>query len=804
MGRLYAIRWLLLWLLPFLIIPSALAENQHRSTYGSDSQETSTKSLSVSPTSLQLSVGQRATVKVSNAVGTVKAIVASATIASASVSGSSVTVTGKSAGTTTLSIYDSRNTPVKVSVTVTKTGTTAALSVSPTTLSLAPGQSAAVAISNASGTVSFSMANTSIATATLSGSTLTVTGKSAGTTTLSVVDSRNTAVKVSVTVVGSIPVAVLSASPMAVSLTPGQSASVSILNASGTLSASVANTSIAKATLSGSTLTVTGVSAGSTQVVVNDSKYSVTISVTVSATQASTGSYTLLAWNDLGMHCMDGKDYSVFSILPPYNNLHAQLIDTANNKLVTSGVILTYESMADPAGSINTISSTKTNFWQYVQKLFGLNPAPDVGLTGNKVSSLTPNPMVYNTTEKWFEATAIPMTPYDDTMAKNYYPMVKVVAKDSSGNVLAQARVVLPVSDEMSCASCHASNSTSTAAKPKAGWVNDPNLEIDWKKNILLLHDEKQALDANYQSALKTLNYSSSGLMATVNAGTPVLCASCHSSNALGTAGAAGVEPLTQAIHSHHASVIDPATGTTMDSVTNRDSCYQCHPGSQTKCLRGVMGNAVDANGNMTIQCQSCHGVMSNVGKAGRVGWLNEPNCQACHHDSVRELSAVDTSGNLKSWLDATFATNANVPQAPYSLYRFSAGHGGLQCEACHGATHAEYPSSHVNDNLLANDVQGHSGTIAECVSCHKTVPTTNNGGPHGMHTVGQAWVKSHESYAKSNKTTCAYCHGADYRGSPLSELKVSRTFTVENGTKTFAAGHQMNCYDCHNGPNGG
>ena len=34
--------------------------------------------------------------------------------------------------------------------------------------------------------------------------------------------------------------------------------------------------------------------------------------------------YTLLAWNDLGMHCMDGKDFSVFSILPPYNNLHAQ------------------------------------------------------------------------------------------------------------------------------------------------------------------------------------------------------------------------------------------------------------------------------------------------------------------------------------------------------------------------------------------------------------------------------------------------------------------------------------------------
>ncbi len=33
----------------------------------------------------------------------------------------------------------------------------------------------------------------------------------------------------------------------------------------------------------------------------------------------------LVSWNNLGMHCMD-SDYSVFSILPPYNTIHAQLI----------------------------------------------------------------------------------------------------------------------------------------------------------------------------------------------------------------------------------------------------------------------------------------------------------------------------------------------------------------------------------------------------------------------------------------------------------------------------------------------
>jgi hypothetical protein len=35
----------------------------------------------------------------------------------------------------------------------------------------------------------------------------------------------------------------------------------------------------------------------------------------------NSGNYTLVAWNDLGMHCVDGADYSIFSILPPYNKL---------------------------------------------------------------------------------------------------------------------------------------------------------------------------------------------------------------------------------------------------------------------------------------------------------------------------------------------------------------------------------------------------------------------------------------------------------------------------------------------------
>ncbi|MDD2808012.1 hypothetical protein [Rhodoferax sp.] len=514
--------------------------------------------------------------------------------------------------------------------------------------------------------------------------------------------------------------------------------------------------------------------------------------------------YTLLAWNDLGMHCVDGKDYSVFSILPPYNNLHAQLINATQGGLVTSGVTLTYEAMADATGSINTTSANKTNFWSWVKALFGTTLGLDSGLKGNAVPTSTPRAMTFNATNKWFEAEGIPITPYDDAMRKNFYPMVKVVAKNASGTVLATARTVLPVSDEMSCKSCHASTTISTDAKPAAGWVNDADPEKDWKKNILRLHDERKLANPAFTAALAQLGYNPAGLQATAAGGQPVLCASCHSSNALPGTGVAGITPLTQALHTLHAKVKDPVTQLTMDSSTNRTACYMCHPGSETQCLRGPMGNALDATGKPAMNCQSCHGSMTAVGSNARIGWLNQPTCQSCHHDGKRELSGVNAAGLPNVWTDQRFASNANAPAAGLNLYRFSSGHGGLQCESCHGATHAEYPSSHVNDNVLSTDVQGHAGTINECTACHTTMPNTISGGPHGMHTTGNSWISTHKDVAKKSTSDCAYCHGADFRGTALSQVKISKTLAVEKGNKTFSAGQNVGCYDCHNGPKGG
>ncbi|WP_197972097.1 multiheme c-type cytochrome [Nitrosophilus labii] len=528
-------------------------------------------------------------------------------------------------------------------------------------------------------------------------------------------------------------------------------------------------------------------------------------------TTTSSTEYQLLAWNDLGMHCMDGNDYSVFSILPPYNTLVAQLIKKGDKtaELVTSGVIVTYEAAVSFDGKYNTTSSDKTNFWDYVSKLFGINLQPDTGLKGKPVQSLSPVNMDFNSTYKWWIAEGIPTAPKNDDGSVNHYPMVKVVAKDLAGNILAETTTVLPVSDEMDCKKCHSSTSGYDAAKPKNGWVELTEPEKDYKFNILRLHDEKfpnAVLEHNISLSAKGWNYNINGLEETVKEGTPVLCASCHKSNALPGTGIDNISPLTQAIHAKHSKVIDPDTNLSLNDSLNRNACYTCHPGSTTQCLRGAMGKAKNPDGTNLIECQSCHGVMSAVGSSTREGWLDEPDCQSCHQNGKRYTEAVTDmlTGTLRTTLDSRFATNPDTPIQGKSLYRFSKGHGGLQCSACHGSTHAIYPSSRPEDNAQSIAAQGHAGTIAECTACHLTVPDTVNGGPHGLHTVGQAWIENHEDAAKNNLLSCSTCHGSDYRGSELSKTFSARTFHIEDGqTKTFAAGHKISCYDCHNGPYG-
>ena len=520
----------------------------------------------------------------------------------------------------------------------------------------------------------------------------------------------------------------------------------------------------------------------------------------------------VLAWNNLGMHCMD-DDYSVFAILPPYNTVLAQVVvgsnGTARRIEGTGGIAVRYQAVLDSEGSINTTSIGKGNFWTFTEAMLGVSLPLDEGLSlpGSTPGASMPGagnplrPMNYEAPPGWYVAWGVPITPYDDELHLNPYPLMHVVA--TGGIRTATTDIVLPVSVEMNCRACHSSGS-GPAARPDVDWEWNPVPTRDYRLNILQLHDELRFHEnpGVYTNILAAKGFNALGLHATVvRDGKPMLCAACHQSEAIPGSGYPGVPPLTEAVHSIHAEVLDPDTGISLGLTDNRSACYRCHPGGETRCLRGAMGRAVAADGSLAMQCQDCHGTMSQVGSTNRTGWLDEPNCQACHtgdavtnSGQIRYDNTFIVDGVMRVPVNRRFATNSNAPAADHSLFRFSKGHGGLYCSACHGSTHAEFPTAFRNDNVANLQRQGHVGQLSECAACHGATPSTTTNGPHGMHSLG--WVNGHKNPGKS-PANCRACHGTNYHGTVLSRSFKNQT---QDGVY-FWRGRRIGCYECHNGP---
>ena len=543
-----------------------------------------------------------------------------------------------------------------------------------------------------------------------------------------------------------------------------------------------------------------------------------------------TPAYKVLATNDLGMHCVDA-DFSVFSILPPYNVVNAQVVRTdANGKpalLDDSAVGLRYSAVADANGSINSRSIDKTNFWLYAARVYGANLAPGQGLTGLYMPAEATAPeqtsFAWKAANGVFKAEGIPIIPVDDAGHSNRYPLVRLTATDKTNSQsVATLDIVLPVSEETTCRDCH---STGGPAANASGitWSAASDIEVQSRENVLLLHDSRMGTS--------------------LLAAKPVLCAGCHYSAALDLAGTGpagaqvGRPTMSAAMHAYHSNKMVTAAGTPLADhwvaqggtppSPETQACYLCHPGKTTQCLRGAMTDAVT--------CQNCHGGMGAVGGAAALAtggsidgqndgktrrpWMDLPRCQSCHtgdanthltvpdaslmaSDGMRTLlafEAADAAASPRKAASSRFAENTNA------LFRYSKGHGGVACEGCHNSTHAIWPNPvdlH-NDNVASKQLQGHSGTISECTTCHGAgTLALSLGGPHGMHVVGDSrWTNGgHESLAKQSRQACAACHGKTFRGTALSRTAAQRDW----GSRTVAKGTAVGCYDCHNGPNGG
>ena len=561
---------------------------------------------------------------------------------------------------------------------------------------------------------------------------------------------------------------------------------------------------------------------GSATITVQNRGASAQASLPVTIGALPTG-YIVLAANDLGMHCVD-REFSIYSILPPFNVFHAQVVRRTAGGMpaIVDGTeaTLRYSPVVDARGSLNMRSIGKSDFWDHVQQLFGAALAPGQGLLGaymaDDAPQAGPQPMAYNAANRWFSGEGVPALDTDDGGAKNSYPLIRVTARNpATQEFLARLDIVVPVSSETDCQNCHA---TGGIAASGAGvtWATDADREVQTKKNVLLLHDQRIGTNLMGQR--------------------PVLCARCHYSRALDLSGAGpqgsqiGKVVFSEAMHRFHGNLVDGAQQPVFPPLGDAlSTCHQCHPGRITRCLRGSMASA-------GLECRNCHGDMRATGgqfplAAGgstdgqndggsRRPWFDLPRCQSCHTgDAVEHLSGAGLvaapdgirlsqayqTGDLAA--SPILAVNKRFAENDGTLFRFSKGHGGLACESCHGSTHAEWAVADpaANDNVAASQLQGHTGRVMECGVCHAAGTLGRvTGGPHGLHNVNdQGWANGgHENFYRSDPQGCKACHGASLEGTALARVAADRTFNVEEaGTVHLAKGSMVSCDLCHGRP---
>jgi hypothetical protein len=528
--------------------------------------------------------------------------------------------------------------------------------------------------------------------------------------------------------------------------------------------------------------------------------------------------YQVFGFNDLGMHCYD-KDFSVFSLLPPFNTIHAQVIRKKTLKpliLKNNGVQVTYQgdlsnrygtdangnvvqistepdSITTTSGMIPGTATPKTNFWDYVGYLFGaFGLQVDVGLTGTKMPNATfgPQSMILERKYKWFTAQGIPLNETDDNGNTNCFPLMKLQAFSPSGKSLSdRLDVVLPLSTEFRCAACHETDSwvgsdgydwTNSDGSPPPRLVTDTfnadsfsqdqDFQVRFRKNILILHDY--------------MNHTT--LLSQAEAGQAVLCASCHYSKALDLSGQGpqgaqvGRTELSWAMHKHHGTTYPVGGGGMMggDYVIpipgeGVAQCYFCHPGNETQCLRSVMAGVVDpVTKQPLIQCQSCHGGLLSVG--GYTPDLADPN----------KVAVYDANGMFQYYLFDLPADQLAIPLKTTGKQR-QPWADMPKCQSCHSGDAVNIDPQLVRPFNQFVGTQAFTDANADSATPILAAASRFAENPDTLYRFSQ----THGDVA------CASCHGSTHAEWP------SRNPGNDNETAKQIQGHEgeiSECNACH------
>jgi len=245
---------------------------------GSPGSTTNVKFYTTAPDKITVAPGASQTFSIGGGVPGYQAN-SSTSAATVSITGQTLTITGGGGGSSTVTVKDSTGAAVTIEVTV---GTGLAL------FTTAPGdvivgvgaQSSEFTIGGGSAVYSVSSGNSAIAQVISSGNRFAIVGVAGGKTTVSVKDTIGGSVTINVTVGSADPL--FSNAAGDINLGVGAATTYTVGGGAGPYTVGSSNVAVATASISGTKLTITGISVGTSSVVIRDATVgNVTIRVTV-------------------------------------------------------------------------------------------------------------------------------------------------------------------------------------------------------------------------------------------------------------------------------------------------------------------------------------------------------------------------------------------------------------------------------------------------------------------------------------------------------------------------------------------
>ncbi|HEY6872140.1 MAG TPA: hypothetical protein VI298_05350 [Geobacteraceae bacterium] len=452
---------------------------------------------------------------------------------------------------------------------------------------------------------------------------------------------------------------------------------------------------------------------------------------------ASAASYTVIARNDLGMHCAC-PTFAGFLLLPPFNTIRVQVLQRGSDSVsvVSSGITVSY-SIAEETSAQLQADPYFAQWITYSPKLFpGFQPVVNGVAMGIAGYGITGNATYDSQSMSWIAkgVPAYPITTGNTTKDimldplggpnRDPYLTANITVKNSSGTVIGTTSTTVPVAFG-GCCTCH------LPLAAQNGYPATPTGSFAYMGKMHGQNGSK--IDFNY---LDPTGDGTSG---------PIRCSWCHWDPAMGETAAPGLPNVWPNY------VIMPGAGFTkadikvsqysFSDVLHRfhvkDSlvlatypgfatdCYKCHPGNGANCYRGVH------KGKTAIWCVDCHGDLNQRVAAGQ---LTQP----------WQASTLPSCYTPAKGITSNFACHASVPQTTWTSGfggKYINARGGMGshlvlCESCHGSAHGESPSTLTADNVQNSAIHTALGTtfpagkdktyaLGACTVCHTNESNT-------------------------------------------------------------------------------